>query len=126
MTRKEIISRDFELREERKLDCRGTLRVYANKGMGDLPSDLIELFENRGNWYGSNGWRMANPDYRIWDAFVVTHRTNKYYDVYVCGILTYPHTKIEQEEYERVYLNARTVTKRLCSFYDNRTKGEQQ
>lgn len=120
MTRKEIIARDYELRRVIRCDS-DTLRVFAHKGMRELPEDLIEYYEGRW-WYSVGGWHCGNPDFGKWDAFVVTQTTSSCRNVYVCGILVRPFTDDERREYEATFADKFGITKRLLAFYDNRAE----
>lgn len=124
MRRNDIIKRDYELREKHKFS-NYTYRVFAHKGMGDLYGDLVEHYKFK-QLTTPNGWHFSNPDFGSWDAFVVIHKTNTSYDIYVCGILAHPFTSYEQNEYEKTYLDNMTVNGFLLTFYDNRTKGDEQ
>jgi hypothetical protein len=133
MRREQVIKDDYEKRvvEERDNTCGSphVLRVFAHKGMGELPEELIAHFRSEMlivNEF-TRHWATGNPDYGTWDAYTVQHYHGQYYDVYVCGIIVRPWTEEEQDAYEAAYMSSDvrgggiSISKRLQSFYDNRT-----
>ena len=118
MTRKEIIESRYELREQRKFG-NYTLRVFAHKGMGNLPSKLVSHYSDYWHYCGT-GWYRSNPDFGRYDVTAVVQRTAKCCNVYVCGILVRPFTEGERLKYESECLKFQGVTDRLMAFFDNR------